>query len=459
VTAAAPSTPGAPTGRLRRATGETFRSLHTRNFRLFFGGQLISQVGNWLTMVAQTLLVLRLTGSGVALGLLAATQFAPLLVLGPWAGLVADRSDKRKLLFIVQAIAMLQSFALAVLAFMGNPPLIGIFAISFVGGLTVAFDNPARRSFVVEMVPEQDMNNAVSLNSALMTSSRIIGPALAGLLVSTVGFGWAFLADGLSYLAVLAALAMMRSAELRPAPVTPKAKGQVRDGFRYVRNVPDLWVPLVMMAVIGVFAFNFAVVFPLFVTQDLGGTDTAFTILFSIVSIGSLVGALATARRRSIDVRIVALTALAFGVPMLVLAVVPNLVVACAIGMFIGFGSIAFLTSSTAIVQMRADPMMRGRVLALQGMVFLGSTPIGGPILGWICQAYGARWGIVVGGVACLVAGTWGLMMVRRCEREQLRPEQADESVLDAIAELGGAGIGVGEPGTGLTDLDPSMPT
>ena len=168
------------------------------------------------------------------------------------------------------------------------------------------------------------MNNAVSLNSALMTSSRIIGPALAGLLVSTVGFGWAFLVDGLSYIAVLAALAMMRTAELRPAPVTPRAKGQVRDGFRYVRSVPDLWVPLVMMAVIGVFAFNFAVVFPLFVTQDLGGSDTAFTILFSIVSVGSLAGALATARRRSIDVHIVAVTALAFGVPMLVLAVVPE---------------------------------------------------------------------------------------------------------------------------------------
>jgi MFS family permease len=289
----------------------------------------------------------------------------------------------------------------------------------------------------------------VSLNSALMTSSRIIGPALAGLLVSTVGFGWAFLGDGLSYIAVLVALGMMRTSELRPSPVAPKAKGQVRDGFRYVRSVPDLWVPLVMMAVVGVFAFNFAVVFPLFVTQDLGGTDTAFTILFSIVSVGSLAGALATARRRSIDVRIVALTALAFGVPMLALALVPNLAVACAIGMFIGFGSIAFLTSSTAIVQTRADPMMRGRVLALQGMVFLGSTPIGGPILGWICEEYGARWGIVVGGASCLLAGAWGLVMVRRCQREQLlTASQADEGVIEAIAELDGAGVGV-------ADLDP----
>jgi MFS family permease len=439
MTAAAP-------GRFRTATGETFRSLRTRNFRLFFGGQLVSQIGNWLTMVAQTLLVLRLTGSGVALGLLTACQFAPLLVLGPWAGLVADRSDKRKLLLVVQALAMLQSFALAALAFAGDPPIAAIFAVSLVGGFTVAFDNPARRSFVVEMVPEEDMNNAVSLNSALMTSSRIIGPALAGLLVSTVGFGWAFLGDGLSYIAVLAALAMMRPAELRPAPVTPKAKGQIREGFRYVRSVPDLWVPLVMMAVIGVFAFNFSVVFPLFVTQDLGGSDTEFTILFSVVSVGSLAGALAMARRRSIDVRVVALTALAFGVPMLLLAGVPSLLVACIVGVFIGFGSIAFLTSSTAIVQTRAEPTMRGRVLALQGMVFLGSTPIGGPILGWVCEAYGARWGIVVGAVSCVAAGTWGLAMVRRCTRAAALTEaQADDSVREAIADMDRVGVGVAD--------------
>ncbi len=433
---------------LRRLGGETFRSLHTRNFRLFFSGQLISQVGNWLTMIAQTLLVLKLTGSGVALGLLTATQFAPLLVLGPWAGLVADRSDKRKLLLVVQTAAMLQSFALAALAFSGDPPLWSIFAVSVVGGLTVAFDNPARRAFVVEMVPEDDMNNAVSLNSALMTSSRIVGPALAGLLVTTVGFGWAFLTDGISYLAVLAGLWLMRSEELHPAPVTPKAKGQVRAGLRYVRSVPDLWVPLVMMAVIGTLAFNFSVVFPLLVTQDLGGTDTAFTVLFSIVSVGSLIGALVTARRRSIDVRVVATAAMAFGLPLLAMAMVPTMAAACVVGVLVGFGSIAFLTSSTAIVQIRSDPTMRGRVLALQGMVFLGSTPIGGPILGSVCEQFGARWGLVLGGVSCLAAGGWGLLRVRGA-REGLTAAQADEAVRDAIFDLAGGGAGDLEPAPG----------
>jgi MFS family permease len=443
---AAPEAAAAGPGFWKRLRGDTFRSLHTRNFRLFFAGQLVSQVGNWLTMVAQTLLVLKLTGSGVALGLLAATQFAPMLVLGPWAGLVADRSDKRKLLMVVQTIAMVQSFALAALAFTGDPPLLAVFAVSAVGGFTVAFDNPARRSFVVEMVPEDQINNAVSLNSALMTSSRIVGPALAGLLVSTVGFGWAFAVDGISYVAVLAALGMMRSDELRQAPAAPKAKGQVREGFRYMRSVPDLWVPMVMMAIIGTLAFNFQVVFPLLVTQDLGGSDTEFTVLFSIVSVGSLVGALGTARRRSIDVRLVATAAVLFGVPMAAMVVAPTMVVACLVGLGVGLGSIAFLTSSTAIVNIKTDPGMRGRVLALQGMVFLGSTPIGGPIVGWICETWGARTGLAVGAVACLGAGAWGLAMVRRCQRaESMGPAQAEEAVADAVYDLAGGGATVGD--------------
>src|SRR4051812_48682022 len=214
--------------RMKTATCETFRSLHSRNFRLFFGGQLISQVGNWLTLVAQTLLVYHLTHSGVALGALAAAQFGPVLLIGPWAGLIADRSDKRKLLLTVQSIAMAQSFVLAALAFSGNPPVLAIYAVALIGGITIAFDNPARRAFVVEMVPEEDINNAVSLNSALMTSSRVIGPAIAGLLVATVGFGWCFLLDGVSYLAVLAGLWMMRTEELHRGPVTKKARRQVR---------------------------------------------------------------------------------------------------------------------------------------------------------------------------------------------------------------------------------------
>ena len=400
--------------RLSRATEETFRSLHVRNFRLFFLGQSVSQIGNWLTLVAQTLLVLRLTGSGVAVGLLTACQFAPVLVLGAWAGLVADRSDKRRMLIIVLTGSMVQSFTLAGLAFTDDPPLLAFYAVALAGGFFTAFDNPTRRSLVAEMVPATHVQNAVSLNSALMMGSRIIGPALAGLLIHTVGYGWCFLLDGLSYLAVIGGLWRMDTSQLRPGPVAARARGQIRAGLRYVRSVPDLWVSLVMMAVIGSLAFNYQVVFPLFATRSLGGGDGAFTLLYSVVSIGSLIGALGTARATSVSLRKVTGAAAALGGSMLALAAMPNLASALPVAVLLGVTSIAFMTSSTAIVQLRADPGMRGRVLALQTIVFLGSTPIGGPVLGVICEAFGARFGLVVGGAACFVAAAWGLRAAKR---------------------------------------------
>ncbi|MDQ1506359.1 MAG: hypothetical protein QOD57_4086 [Actinomycetota bacterium] len=400
--------------RLRLATHDTFQSFSVRNFRLFFGGQLISQVGNWLTLVAQTLLVLKLTNSGYALGGLAVAQFGPVLLIGAFAGLVADRSDKRRLLISVQVLAMLQSFSLAALAFMGRPPLLAIYALALWSGVATAFDNPARRSFVVEMVPEDRMNNAVSLNSALMTGSRVVGPALAGLLVTTVGFGWCFLLDAVSYVAVIAALWRMNPAELRQAPVTPKGKGQIREGLRYARSVPELWVPLVMMALVGTMAFNFATVLPLFATRDLHGSDVTFTWLMSVVSCGSLLGALATARRKTIDIRTVSRNAVIFGVALGILTFAPNQPSAFAVGFLVGLGSIMFMTAATAITQLAADPMMRGRVLALQAIVFLGSTPIGGPIVGYVCDVFGPRAGFVVGGIACVVACALGALITRR---------------------------------------------
>jgi MFS family permease len=430
--------------RLRAAARDTFRSLHYRNFRLFFFGQLVSQVGNWLTLVAQTLFVLKLTDSGIALGILAAAQFGPILVLGPWAGLVADRSDKRRLLLTVQTLAMVQSFVLAALAATGSPPVGAIYAVAVFGGITMAFDNPTRRSFVVEMVPPEEIPNAVGLNSALMTSSRVVGPARAGLLVTTVGYAWAFLGDGLSYLAVLAGLLMMRPAELRPAPVTPKAKGQVRAGFRYIRSVPELFVPMAMMAVVGTLSYNFPTVFPLFVTRDLGGSASTFTILFSLVSVGSLVGALINARKVDVGVRHVSFAAVAYGATLAVMAVVPGLLSAFALGLVLGFFSITFIVSSTAIVQVRAAPEMRGRVLALQAMLFLGSTPIGGPIVGWVAEEFGARWSIALGAVAALGAGAWGMAAVRRTPAAEPAGLAGDQVVVDD-ADLAEVESAVGE--------------
>ena len=403
----------------------TFESLRVRNFRLFFGGQLISQIGNWLTLIAQALLVLKLTDSGFALGLLAACQFGPVLVLGAWSGLVADRSDKRKLLLIVQTFAMVQSFALAFVAFMHHPPVAAIYIVALFGGVATAFDNPARRAYVVEMVPEANVQNAVSLNSALMTGSRVVGPALAGLLITTVGYGWTFATDGLSYLAVILGLFLMRSRENRPALAATRGKGQVREGLRYVRTMPELFVPLVMMAIIGTFAFNFQTVMPLLIKRTLHGTDRTFTLIYSVIAVGSLFGALMSARRSSVTVRHIILSAYAFGGAMLLLAVTPNVAFTYPIGILVGLSSIIFMTTSTAIVQVRSEPSMRGRVLALQAIVFLGSTPIGGPILGYVSQHYGARMGVAIGGVSGIVAGVYGMRAVRVRSQEERFTDEA----------------------------------
>src|SRR4051812_22261554 len=400
--------------RAASAITTTFRSLRVRNFRLFFFGQLISQVGTWLTTVALTLLVLHRTHSGLAVGGLVACQFGPMLLLGAYGGVVADRADKRRLLLVTQTLQMVQSFALAFVAFLHDAPLAAFYVTALAGGTILAFDNPARRSFVPEMVPEDEVHNAVTLNSALMTSSRIFGPALAGVLVVNFGYPWAFTIDAFSYLAVLWALWRMTTSDLRRPPRTARGKGQVREGLRYVRGMPDLRIPLIMVAVVGTLTFNFSVVLPLFVERTLHGNDTSYTLVYSVLSVGSFIGALLTAHRKSVEVRHVVTASFAFGCAMFVFAAMPNLLSAFPVALFVGLSSIAFMTASTAIVQVRADPAMRGRVLALQAMVLIGSTPVGGPILGAVCDAFGARVGLVIGGLAAVGAAIYGRAAVAR---------------------------------------------
>jgi MFS family permease len=422
------------TPRLSAFTSDTFRSLQVRNFKLFFAGQLVSQTGSWLAMVAQTLLVLRLTDSGVALGLLLACQFAPVLVIGPWAGTIADRSDKRRLLLVLQAASLLQSVAMGIVVFTHNESVPVIYALAGVLGVITAFDNPARRAFVVEMVPTEEVANAVSLNSALMTGSRVVGPAAAGVLVVTVGFGWCFMINAATYLAVLYGLYAMRTEELRPSTPAVRGKGQVRAGLRYARSESQLWVPLVMMAAIGTLAFNFSVTIPLLARRSLGGSDTTYTLLLSVMSLGSVIGALGTARRRVVTPRQVVTSAAWFGGAMLLLASSPALVVAFPAAVLLGIGSIAFMTSATTTVQLLAAPEYRGRILALQAMVFLGSTPIGGPIVGWICDTTSPRVGIAVGGVACLAAAAWGARSFGPPEPSRPVEPLANDPAVEAVA-------------------------
>jgi MFS family permease len=413
---------GSDNGWRDRALGQTFSSLRHRNFRLFFIGQSISNSGNWLTTVALTLLVLKLAGTGVGIGFVAVCQFGPILLLSAWGGAVADRSDKRRMLLITQSLEMLQSIGLAALAFMARPPLAALYAVATLGGVLLAFDNPLRRSFVTEMVPPDDLANAVVLYSTLVNLSRMFGPALAGLLVVTVGYGWCFAIDAASYVAVLCCLVMMRSADLHRSPSPLHTEGTVRESLRYVRSVPELWISSAMLAAISMLAYNFNVTLPLFVTRSLHAGEGTFTVLYSVLSCGSVVSALAIAHRRLSSMRDVVRGAAAFGVTLLLLAAAPNAAVAIAAAFVVGATSIVYITSTTAIVQVRGRREMHGRVLALQ-MVFVGgSGAVGGPLLGWIADTAGARALMIIGAVGCLGAAAFGAIAMaseRRAIAEQ----------------------------------------
>jgi MFS family permease len=398
----------------RRERAPTVRSFSSRNFRLFFAGQVVSNTGNWLTTIAATLFVLHLTDSAIAVGVLTACQFAPMLLFGLWAGVIVDRVDKRSLLVVMQVLAALQSTALAVLAFSGEPPLAAIYGVAVLGGFVASIDTTGRRAFVVEMVDEDMVVNAVSLNSALMTTGRVIGPVVAGVLIALVGYGWCFTLDALSYVGPVIALLMMRASELRRAPVLVRAKRQIRDGLHYVRATPDLWLPLVMTAVISTFTLNVQVVMPLLVTDTFSSTPTVFTVMFSVLSVGSLLGALWMARRATLGLGQTVFNATVLGVSTLAMAAAPTLGIAFPIALAIGLGMTAFITSSTSNVQLASDPDKRGRVLALQSVVLIGSTPIGGPILGVVCETWGARAGLLLGGVMCLLAAGFGLWVTTR---------------------------------------------
>lgn len=398
----------------------TFLALRNRNFRLFFIGHLISNTGNWLTNVALTLLVLSLTDNGLAIGILAACQYGPVFFLSAWAGAVADRSDKRRFLFVTQSLSMLQSFALAALAFLPNPPLPALYLLAVLGGVLLAFDNPLRRSFVPEMVRQDDIANAVVLNSLVINTSRIFGPTLAGLLIVTLGYGWCFTIDAFSYLAVLVCLYNMRPEELRRRPPKPRAKGEVREGLRYVRSVPILWIPMIMLAAIGILAYNFTVTLPLFVTGALQSNDAAFTLLYATFSFGSVLGALIVANRGLVSIRTIVIGAGLLGICMLALASVPNVHAAFPIMLLLGGSSILYMTSTTANVQVTARPDMHGRILAIQSSLMIGGTLIGAPLLGYLADVAGSRVPILLGGFVCLAAAAFGGIALRSRAPESL---------------------------------------
>jgi MFS family permease len=399
--------------RFKLATADTFRSLQHPNFRIFFVTQGISFIGTWLQVAAQTLLVYRLTDSGTALGLLTAIQFTPTLVLGAWAGVVIDRYDKRRIMRITTSAMLLVAAALATVVATDVVTTWMVYGLAACFGLANTFDNPARRTLVNDLVPDAELVNAVALNSTLITTARIVGPAIAGGLIATVGISWCFALNAASFIPVLLGLRRMDASTFRSRPVA-RAKGQLRAGLRYAMSVDDLRVPLLLMGVVGTLSFNFIVLLPLLAERDLGGSDVTYTVLTSFFGVGSLIGSLRMARRDVIDTRFLGTSAFALGLSSVALAAAPSIVAAAAILVVAGYAGIGVLSGGNAVLQLAASPEMRGRVLALYTVVFLGSTPIGGPIAGWTAQRYGAPAGILLGAVASTIAGAAVLAFVRR---------------------------------------------
>ena len=391
--------------RVRAFGADTFRSLRSRNFRLFFVGQIISQTGTWMQMVAIGLLVLALTDSGVAVGLVTAAQFLPILVFGAWGGVLADRRDRHRLLIVMNAIGAVVAAAFAVLVLTGTEALWSIYALTFAAGFVTALENPARRALVTDMVEDADVPNAVGLNSTMMTTSRVFGPAIGGALIAGPGIGWCFAVNAISYVPQVWLFLRMDRSKFRPTTLVEKAKGQLRAGLRYVWSQPDLRLPLLLVTAVGTMAFNFSVILPLFATRDLDGSATTFTTMMSIMSLGSVLGALKIARRTEADTAFLARCTLALGVAMVALALAPFTGAAYIAVVPVGITSVMVISGSNAVVQLATDPAMRGRVLALLAVVFLGSTPIGGPITGWISEAFGARWALALGAITSLAAG------------------------------------------------------
>jgi MFS family permease len=409
--------------RVRRVTGATFRSLNIRNYRLFFIGQVISLVGTWMQTVAQDWLVLRLSHSGLAVGVTTGLQFLPMLLFGLWGGLIADRLDKRRILIVTQACAGVLALVLGVLTATGVVQLWMVFALAFLLGCVTVVDQPTRQAFVTEMVGPEEVANAVGLNSAIFNSARVVGPAVAGILIQTVGLAPAFFVNAASFIAVIAGLNAMDPGRLVRLERVARSKGQLREGLRYVWATPELRVTIVTVAVIGTFGFNFAVILPLMARFTFHGGAGLYGLISSVMGMGALGGALVTAARGRPSQRLMEMTAVLFGVGTILAAVAPNVPLLLLALVPSGAGAIAFVATANSTLQLRSTPMMRGRVMAVYALVFLGSTPIGGPLMGWISGQWSPRVAFFISGLAALGTGVVAALVRRSTGRLEPVPE------------------------------------
>ena len=396
-----------------------FRSLQVPNYRIFFGGHAVSVIGTWMQRVAQDWLVLELSDSAVAVGVATALQALPMLLLGLWGGLLVDRLDRRKTIMATQGVSAVLAAALAGVTLAGVVQLWMVFALALGLGLVTVLDVPARQAFVTEMVGPEDFVNAQSLNSTVHNTGRLVGPAVAGLLIAGVGSGAAFAVNAVSFVAVLISLFRIDPARLDRAEPAPSERGQALEGLRYVWGRPELRACLLLVTVVALFGQNFRVVLPLFARDVLGGGAETYGWLTSALGAGAVLGALATAARERVTAWSMLVWGAVFSVVSMLLAGAPGLVAALVLLVGLGVANISFNTLARTLLQLGAEPSMQGRVIALHAIVFLGSTPIGGPMIGWICEQFGSRAGLLVSGLVPAVAALALLPTLRRANRRE----------------------------------------
>lgn len=396
--------------RIRQFGSRTFSSLRVWNYRLYFFGQALSLCGTWMQTIAQSWLVLKLTGSGTALGLVTALQFLPVLFFAPWGGVIADRYPKRKILYATQTASGILALILGILVATDTVELWMVAALALLLGFVNAIDNPTRQTFVMEMVNKEHFANAVSLNSMQVNLARVVGPAVGGVLIATVGLAWCFGINAVSYVAVLAVLFLMREDELLMTPLKQRRRGQLMEGIRYIARSPMLRDTLIMLGIIGTLTYEFIVILPLFAKFTFGGDAGSYAALNSAMGIGSVFGGLFVAQQRKRSPRMLIHASVLLGSAMLLVAMAPTFPLAIAGMVLVGIFSINFLSTGNVLLQIMSAPEMRGRVMAFWAVAFLGSTPIGGPIIGWIGEYIGPRWGLAAGGFAALAAAWFGLV-------------------------------------------------
>jgi MFS family permease len=393
---------------------QTFSSLANPNYRRYFTGQAISMIGSWMQIIAQSWLVLQLSGSATALGVVTAIQTLPVLFLGTYSGVIADRYDKRRLLMMLQAVSGVLALVLGILTLTHRVTLWQVFALALLLGLVNCFVIPARQSFTPEMVSPAELRNASSLNSVVTSCARAIGPSVAGIVIAAGGIGLCFILNALSFIAVIVSLARLDSSLLHQPPRTARAPGQVREGLRYVRRTPKLLIPLVMMAIVGCLAYEFQVVLPVLARDSFGKGPETYGFMTAAMGVGSVVGGLFMADRARTGLRAMTRSAALFTVALVLSTIATTLWLELAALFCVGAVSVGFLSQGSTTLQLGADPTMRGRVAALWSVSFQGTTPIGGPIAGEVTQHFGGRAGLVLAAAACAAAACLGWSYARR---------------------------------------------